>query len=183
MLKNVAEGGVNTFISEQQAIPDEKAFLKLVQFDNEYGVVYDGPLAGAPKYTMTPRGSTSLLDAIGRTLADLKLKAKKRDKVIVNIITDGQENSSVDWTKASLKKTMDECRKLGWKFEFMVANEKAMADAHSYGFAVGAVHTYDLSSAGVTRGYSNMSSVTTSLRTDWDTDFTVDPLVNSTPEK
>ena len=49
---------------------------------------------------------TALLDAVGSTIDLTKKKAKKvgATKVIVVILTDGQENASKKWTKQDLKR-------------------------------------------------------------------------------
>ena len=64
-------GGFNRFLMDQQHEPGD-CRLTLVEFDNEYEVVYASkpireaaPLTGD---TFQPRGTTALLDAIGRTI-------------------------------------------------------------------------------------------------------------------
>ncbi len=55
---------------EEQARGEGTCVVTLTQFDDEYEVVADGvPAADMPPYRLDPRGSTALLDAIGRTIA------------------------------------------------------------------------------------------------------------------
>jgi len=62
-IKDDAEGGINTLITEQAKQPGD-AFLTLVQFDTEYEFIHRGvPIRQVPKYRLVPRGSTALLDA------------------------------------------------------------------------------------------------------------------------
>lgn len=93
-------GSFNVFLATQQRLPGE-CRLSLVQFDDEYEVVYAGvPIGEAPRMTdrtFVPRGMTALLDAIGRTidatgrrLAALP-EAERPGTVLVAIITDGLE--------------------------------------------------------------------------------------------
>jgi hypothetical protein len=160
-LKNDAQGGVRTFIEEQKSVPDKKTSVLLAEFDTEYDIVYDGSLSGAPEdYALIPRGATALLDAIGRTIEAVRAKARKRDKVIFNIITDGQENSSKEWTKLKVKTLMDECRKDGWKFMFMAADENAIADAQSWGYTKMETQIYANTSLGTRQAHSHMSDTT-----------------------
>jgi hypothetical protein len=163
-LKDDATGGVNSFIEEQKALPGE-AELTLVEFDDEYNVVYDGALDGAPVYKLSPRGSTALLDAIGMTLSTVMKKSKKKDKVIVNVITDGAENSSREWDKAKIKSLMADCRKRGWEFLFLCANEEQMAEAQTWGFMAGQTQCYQTTSEGTRSAYNTLSSVTSLSRT------------------
>jgi hypothetical protein len=64
-------GGFNQFITDQKRQPGG-CRLTLVQFDNQYEVVYlarsVGDASRLTKNTFEPRGSTALLDAIGRTI-------------------------------------------------------------------------------------------------------------------
>ena len=62
----------------------------------------------------SPRGSTSLYDAIGRTIntiADELNSLKKKDrpnKILVAIVTDGYENTSSEYTADMVKKLIKE---------------------------------------------------------------------------
>jgi uncharacterized protein YegL len=70
-MKDEAIGGINAFLESQQKLPGE-ARLTLVLFDHEYIVVHDGvPIKEVPpldNHSYVPRGTTALLDAIGRTI-------------------------------------------------------------------------------------------------------------------
>ena len=75
-----AIGGFNTFLEEQKKLPGT-ASVTLVLFDNEYLTTVTNadiqtvePLS---KKTYVPRGSTALLDAVGRTVERLTLAAHK----------------------------------------------------------------------------------------------------------
>ena len=67
-------GGFNTFLAEQVDDAGD-VNVTLAQFDNEYDVVYlREPIRQAPRLTAdsyVPRGTTALLDAIGRTIDEL----------------------------------------------------------------------------------------------------------------
>jgi hypothetical protein len=107
--------GVNKFIEEQKQVPGT-ATLRLVQFDDVYEEVFDTLIAVAPELTLSktpregqktyePRGSTALLDAIGRTVTELGTvlaalpEEERPSKVIVVIMTDGLENASRVFSK------------------------------------------------------------------------------------
>ena len=116
-------GGFDTFVAEQKKLPGE-ATLTLVQFDHEYEIVYvNKPLDEVPPLTHIPRGSTALLDAVGRGIGELGSALDKQPederpgKVIVVIMTDGQENASQEWTREKLRKLIKEQReKYSWEF-------------------------------------------------------------------
>ena len=76
-----------------------------MQFDNEYEEVYTGrAIAEVPSLTLVPRGSTAMLDAIGRAVnaTGARLAALPEDQrpgtVIVGIMTDGLENASREFS-------------------------------------------------------------------------------------
>jgi uncharacterized protein YegL len=76
-MQNMAEeaiGGFNAFLAEQQKEEGE-ARLSLVLFDHEYTPIVENrsieEVRPLDHETYTPRGTTALLDAMGRTIDDL----------------------------------------------------------------------------------------------------------------
>jgi hypothetical protein len=150
-----AEGGVNAFIQEQAGEPGE-AYLTLAQFDTEYEIVHRGvPIQDVPEYKLEPRGMTSLLDAVGRSINEAAIRIQKMKKasrpglVIFVITTDGLENSSVEFTKAQIKEMIEERQsKDGWKFTFLGANQDAFAEAGGMGIRASAAADYSMHKVG-----------------------------------
>ncbi len=135
--------GFNEFLQGQKAVPGE-ATLTLVQFDNEYQVHHDAtPLAGVPPLndgTYVPRGSTALLDAIGRTINTLGARlaaTPERDRpsrVLFTIITDGMENASQEFSREKIFDMITHQReRYGWQFMFLAANQDAIASGRDMG--------------------------------------------------
>jgi Mg-chelatase subunit ChlD len=133
-------GGFNAFLSEQQA---EGGTLTLVLFDHEYNVLYENkPICDAQpltRETFVPRGSTALLDAIGKTIKDAKAA-----KPTVVILTDGQENASHHYTKAHIKDLIEQKTRDGWTFVYLGANQDAFAEAGSIGIAPAGTVNFDV---------------------------------------
>jgi hypothetical protein len=112
-------GGVNDFLEKQKMVPGE-ATLTLVQFDSgdPYEVVRVfmaiGDVPPLDRKTYVPRGGTPLLDAVDRGINDIdysvgKLQAGERpETVVVAVVTDGQENSSEEFTKKQVEKMIKE---------------------------------------------------------------------------
>src|SRR4030095_14107165 len=100
-------GGFNSFLQEQQRT-EGLARLTLILFNDEYLAPIDAlPVAEILPLnddSYVPRGSTALLDAIGRTIDELGARlaalpgADRPGQVIVAIQTDGLENSSQNCT-------------------------------------------------------------------------------------
>ena len=173
-VQNDAIGGLNTFLKEQKQLPG-KCDIHMVLFDHEYLVHYSGDIQDAQEFdatTFVPRGSTALLDAIGRTIIDVgsKLDAlvedEKPEKVIITILTDGFENVSNEFSKKSVSELIKQQQdKYQWEFVFLAADEKAIQDAHQYGFAAGSVAKYAQGSIGTRNAFDSMSSTVTGSRT------------------
>ncbi len=137
-MQEPAVAAFNDFIKSQLDVPGD-ARLTLVLFDDQYEV----PLAVLPveqvpeltAATYTPRGSTALLDTIGRTIKETSARieampeALRPDKVIFAIFTDGMENASREYTNAHINDLIAMHRTKGWEFLFLAANQDAIATA------------------------------------------------------
>lgn len=71
-----------------------------------------------------PLGNTPMLDAIGTTLTDLKHTVAQHPGSIgaVTIITDGYENSSVNYSWPQVASMISSVKELGWNVAFIGAN-------------------------------------------------------------
>jgi len=125
-----AQGGINTLIKEQFA-EDGKLTVTLSDFDDHFSDVVR--MSGKPfEYKLSPRGSTALLDAVGKEIArtgaelDALPDALRPEKVLFVVVTDGQENASQEFSleavKASIKHRRDQNN---WTFQFICADENA----------------------------------------------------------
>jgi hypothetical protein len=101
-----------------------------------------------------PRGCTALLDAMGRFITQVGEELAKRDeadrpgKVIVCIVTDGLENSSVDWTRESVKALVEQQRdQWQWEFVFLGADIDAVQEGASVGVPHNSSLTFDKANA------------------------------------
>ena len=173
--KKDAIGGFNSFVEGQKAACEKggDATLTLVQFDNQYEVVYAAknikevqPLTEA---TFVPRGGTALRDAIGRTLADIEARMKKikkayRPDVVVTIITDGGENESREFTPAAVNEQIAKARKKGWQIVFVGANQDAINVASSYGIAGASALTYAANAVGTQAVFDSLNANMTNYR-------------------
>lgn len=77
------------------------------------------PLSGVSEFNTTSRGSTALFDAIGKTVEKVKSSVKKDHKVLVNIYTDGQENSSREFNATAINTLIKSLSEQGWTFTFI----------------------------------------------------------------
>lgn len=150
-IRDDAEGGVNAFIAAQAQAPGD-AFLTLVQFDTEYEFVHQGtPIRDVGPYTLYPRGSTALLDAVGRAINETGERLAKMPEaarpalVIFVVMTDGHENSSHEFTKAKIKEMIEHQQSVySWHFTFLGANQDAFAEAGGMGIQAAGVANFAL---------------------------------------
>lgn len=168
-------GGFNTLIKEQQALPGE-ARMTYVQFDHEYEILYAGKdiqqVEPLTLETYVPRGSTALLDAVGRTLNDQGRRIAKEgwaEKVIVCIRTDGAENASKEYKLDTIKSMISHAEKHGWVFIFTGADQDGFAAASNIGISAGLVYATGYSKSdpmGTQTSYACDSNVIRNLRAD-----------------
>ncbi|MDP6418779.1 MAG: vWA domain-containing protein [Candidatus Krumholzibacteria bacterium] len=144
-LRDDTIGGFNAFLNKQKKENGE-ATLSLIQFDSQdpFEIVHDflaiKEVPELTRETFVPRAATPLLDAIGRSILDLERQlrlAKEQDrpsKVVVAVITDGQENASQEYSKDQIRKMIDEKSADDWQFVFLSSDLDSYDESLSYGF-------------------------------------------------
>jgi hypothetical protein len=167
--------GLNSFFTEQRTSETQTSLL-IVQFDDHYEEVFRGPVQDAPIFTLepttsqgmahfSPRGMTALLDAIGKTITELgkELEAMSEPdrpaKVVFVIMTDGEENASRHYSLPQIAKMIALQRDgYQWQFQFLAANQDAIATAAKMNIPSVNTVTYNASHAGTQSVMSSMSS-------------------------
>jgi len=129
-IRDDAQGGINTLLKEQFA-EDGELTVTLVEFDTTIDTVVRMTDA-APTYTLVPRGSTALLDAVGgeivRTGENLAALSdeQKPEQVLFVVVTDGHENASVEYQLEAVRNLITQQRdQYNWAFQFLGAAETA----------------------------------------------------------
>ena len=167
-------GGYNSFI-EQQKSKSGAAQVTTVLFDNEYEKITESvDLQQVPELTSAEyyaRGSTALLDAVGRTITEA-LANMERDKicpakrrVLVMIMTDGYENASREFTKAQVKALVEATTKqYDWNYIFIGANIDAAAEAGGIGINRKHAANYAPTGKGVRESFDRMNAAADEVR-------------------
>jgi len=169
-------GGFNAFLNSQKAEPG-LASLTLVQFDSQdpYEIVHKfKPLAEVPELTretFVPRASTPLLDAMGRGINDLEksladmTEDEKPSRVVMVVITDGQENASREFRKDQIEKMIKEKQeKSAWQFVFLSADLAGIGDALAAGISPASAIAFDRNRGGVSAAWDSVSRSISSYR-------------------
>lgn len=161
-------GGFNGFIQKQGQLEGETK-VTAVLFDDKYEILWNGIDAREVKLTDKDyfvRGSTALLDAVGKTILEVGYRLantkedKRPNKVIFVITTDGMENASREFTYAKVKELIKhQQEKYSWEFIFLGANIDVEKEADSIGIAMSNAYSFEASERGVEGMYDLVCEV------------------------
>jgi hypothetical protein len=158
-------GGFDAYIGRECAQPGSTR-VTLAQFDNRYEIVYtDRPIGEVPALTLEPRGSTALLDSIGRFVTEVGAglaalpEADRPGDVTVVVMTDGYENASREWTLEAVRQLIAQQETAySWDFVFLGANMDAVDVGTHLGFAAGKSLTWDSDEEGVDGAFQALTT-------------------------
>ena len=157
--------GFDDFLAEQRK-EKGNATMTLVQFDTQdiHEVLADAePVAKVSSIAgrFTPRGGTPLYDAIAllldRAEAHLKRSGGHPADQLVVILTDGHENSSLQWNAPMVFKRIAGLQQAGWTFVFMGANQDSYATGSAMGVVEGNTSNFVASPTGVLAAQAGLS--------------------------
>ena len=133
-IRDDAQGGIQELLREQFA-ESGKLTVTLVEFDDVANDV--ARMATSPfTYELHPRGTTALLDTVGREVAQTGIdlgalpEADRPGRVVFVVVTDGAENASTEYTLEKLSADIARQRdQFNWQFQFIGAGEDAWQGA------------------------------------------------------
>ena len=166
--------GFNSMLIKQLNEPGE-ALITTVLFDNDLELLHDRlnirealPITEDDYYV---RGSTALLDAIGMTISNLvkttrqSKESERPEKVVFIITTDGEENSSREYTFDKINKMITYQKdRYGWEFIFLGANIDAIATARRFGIREDRASNYHSDEKGTILNYQVLNDAVSDLR-------------------
>ena len=167
-------GGYNSMLAKQQEVEGE-CHITTVLFDNNYELLHDRidikAVSPISEKEYQVGGSTALLDAIGRTIHKIGNAQKhtaddyRAEKVMFVIITDGEENSSREYSAEKIKAQIERQKeKYGWEFVFLGANIDAIETAGRFGISADRAQNYHSDSEGIELNFRVMSEVVAEYR-------------------
>lgn len=163
-------GGFNSVIKEQkEQKEDGEVLVSTILFDNERKVLHDrveiSNIKDMTDKDYIPWGNTALIDAIGYSIKHIKNIYKyireedKPEHTLFVIITDGLENSSIDYSSDEVKKMIEEQKKNeNWEFMFIGANIDSVETAKHFGIERDYSYNYLADSEGIDVVYKSLSS-------------------------
>ena len=168
-IANEAIGGFNAFVEGQKKEPG-KATISLVIFDHEIVTVHDKvnlkEVEALTDKVYQARGMTALYDAIGVTITKyLGEKSKKNEKTILAILTDGEENSSKEYSGKAVADLIKSAEtEHGWEVLFLGANIDVSKVATQLNIGAHKFATFAATSKGMGDTYGALNSVTSMYR-------------------
>lgn len=201
--------GFNAFVEDQRKTPGDGRWT-LIQFDSQetyfpqfemwlprstmhklcYDVIFDGLLESeVPKLTaerFVPRGGTPLRDAVcraidetGERLAKMN-EADRPDKVMMLIMTDGEENTSSIFSDEDMRKKIQHQRDVyNWRIQFVGANQDAVKVGTSYGVSRHMCMNFESTNKGTAKAYNSIASGTRDWKLDGNADAGAASLMGS----
>lgn len=170
-------GGYNSLLEKQKKEPGE-AIITTVLFDDRYELLHDRiNLRGISSITdneYNVRGSTALLDAIGKTISKIgnvqkhTAEEERAEHVMFVITTDGLENASREYGYEKIHQMIEHQKsKYGWEFIFLGANIDAIATAERFGIGKDRAVNYNADSEGTLLNYAVISDTVSCLRANY----------------
>lgn len=113
------------------------------------------------KETYNPDGWTALYDAVCSTIDAVQKTVTKNQKVLTVIMTDGEENSSKEYTQEQLKKRVSELERAGkWTFVFLGANQDSWLNAQKFGISKQNTSNFQATDVGMARSMQILTNNT-----------------------
>lgn len=134
-IKRLALNGLNetlqTIRMAQKDFPDQKQFVSILSFDTSHMKFLRNKksiteVQDLEQKEYNPNGGTPLFDAIGIGVNSLINDVTPNDSVLVTIITDGEENSSKEYTGRTIATLISSLKNQGWLFTYIGANQDAV---------------------------------------------------------
>lgn len=153
-IENDTIGGYNSYLDSQK---NNNVKVTTILFDDKYEIINDREdiknvsKLDSKKYFV--RGSTALLDAIGKTIN--YIENKKSNKVIFIITTDGYENSSKEYNKEQIKEMISGHN--DWEFMYIGANIDSYSEGGSLGIKKENISNYSKNEKGVKNLFTSLS--------------------------
>ena len=141
-IRNEAIAGVvetiQTIRAAQKDNANQEHLFSLVVFNGKgIATVYDRmPIDKVPDLDANdyqPTDNTPLYDAMGNAITNLQRYINEDDNVLVTVITDGYENSSVEWNHQRVFQLVEDLKKKNWLFTYIGANQDALKVAKGMG--------------------------------------------------
>lgn len=165
-------GGFNQFLEDQKKLPGNALFT-LITFDTKYSQVETGSLLEnvnpLNEKTYIPGGGTALFDAVNTAISktvkrhnDILDENERPGKVILVVLTDGEENSSMEVRDVKeIGRMVKERESVGWEVVFLGAD---LDNWQGMGSGMGFSKMANMDKSDMIRNMKKMSAYTATYR-------------------
>ena len=188
-IRNDMVGGLESMLRDQAAEPGRLS-VDIVTFDTEIETQATFADPANVVVALEPRGATALYDAIGHAVSTFgwRLALLPEDQrpgtVQVVVATDGEENSSHEWTAESVRTLVrQQTNDFNWDFVFLGANQDAVLTGAHLGFQADKSMTYAAVPDGVAGLSAGLNDYIKRSRTGVDGAFSSEQRKAATGEK
>lgn len=171
-VRDTAQDAIREFIASQGKRTDQRVTVRLDEFDGVargsmmpepgpdedpvyHNVFGSTPAADCPPYVLRPRGMTALWDAMVRSMTEFGAElaalpeGARPATVVWAVMTDGQENSSREFTAADVAAMIKQQREQwAWNIVFLGADEATVEQAVAMGVDRGSAMAYAAGNVG-----------------------------------
>lgn len=154
--------GINSSLKELKEENNIKYFHLFTTFNHIVSVGQVVEVSKAIIRNIACSGTTALFDGIGKTLDSLKTVVKDGEKVLVNIYTDGGENSSLSYKSKDISSMIEELQSKGYTITFVGTNYDVEEVQRVLKIKKGNTLSYDGSAKGLEKamGMTNIARTT-----------------------
>ncbi len=124
----------------QKKFPDQQQHVTLLTFDSGHTTWHYDNAPATHTHDLSwkaynPCGGTPLYDAIGKGISKVQAQTDDGDHVLVTIITDGEENSSEEWTLKMVRTMIEKLKKQNWTFT-LIGTDNLDVETMAHSFAI-----------------------------------------------
>ena len=159
--KEKISGDITIIAFDSDGMFGGNASVRLVPLAESADIAYFEPIDPA---VMRPAGGTPLYDAAGHVM-NLALDKNSKRTVVV-ILTDGEENTSKEYTQAKIKEKVKSLEEKKWEVIFLGANFDVAQYTAGSGLASTKMRNFDLNNVGQrTAMYTDLTKSTAAYAT------------------
>jgi Mg-chelatase subunit ChlD len=145
-----------------------ETFVSFIQFDDEIEVVFDklpsNKLVEITNAQYVPRGSTSMLDAIGVAIENLKKDVVETDDTayLIVLLSDGAENSSKKENWSTIAEKITKLQATGkWTVTTLLSNVDIAQVRQGLNIPAGNIGTFTSTMKGMAAGFGQINNAST----------------------
>ena len=128
----------------QEKFPEQEQFVTLLTFDSGHTTWHYDNLPATQTKDLDWK---AYCDAIGKGISKTNAQIEDGNHVLVTIITDGEENSSEEWTLKMIRTMIEKLKKQNWTFT-LIGTDNLDVETMAHSFAIDEHLEFQQSEAG-----------------------------------